>query len=147
MWLLLDADANPATGWEGYDLMVNRTPPSNGRATVEKNTGGWNWEIVGSAPIRWEGVHLHLELPRALLTIDGASGRYFDFKWADHMPENGDLASWLDAGDCAPNGRFKYRVAAAGPVAGPAEGATAGPAAGSGGGEAGKTLVNPPARD
>ena len=147
MWLLLDADANPATGWEGYDLMVNRTPPSNGRATVEKNTGGWNWEIVGSAPIRWEGVHLHLELPRALLTIDGASGRYFDFKWADHMPENGDLASWLDAGDCAPNGRFKYRVAAAGPVAGPAEGAKAGSAAGLGGGEAGKTLVNPPARD
>jgi hypothetical protein len=110
MWLLIDADGNPKTGWEGYDLIVNRTPPANGVASVEKNAGGWNWQSIGTAPIRWEGQELHLALPGSLLRGHVTTGAHLDFKWADHMPENGDIVSWLNAGDTAPNGRFAYRV-------------------------------------
>lgn len=113
MWLLLDADGDPRTGWEGYDLIVNRVPPAGGRAAVEKNTGGWHWESVGTAPIRWAGNELHLALSADLVRASAAPGRHLDFKWVDHMPDNGDIVSWLDAGDAAPNARFNYRVAAA----------------------------------
>lgn len=110
MWLLLDADGNPSTGWQGYDLIVNRTPPGDGHATIEKNAGGWKWEKIGTVPIRWEGRELHLILPCSLVRDHVTPGSHVDFKWADHMPENGEIVSWLDAGDCAPNARFNFRV-------------------------------------
>jgi hypothetical protein len=110
MWLLIEADGNPKTGWEGYDLIVNRTPPANGRATVEKNVGGWKWESIGTAPIRWEGREVHLALPGELIRAHVTLAEHLDFKWTDHMPENGDIVSWLNAGDMAPNARFNYRV-------------------------------------
>jgi len=110
MWLLLDADGNPNTGWQGYDLIVNRIPPVDGQATIEKNVGGWKWEKIGAAPIRWQGRELHLAIPRPLVRDHVTPGKHLDFKWADHMPENGDIVSWLDAGDSAPNGRFNFRA-------------------------------------
>ena len=30
MWLLIDADQNPKTGWHGYDLLINRTRDGKG---------------------------------------------------------------------------------------------------------------------
>jgi len=111
MWLLLDVDGSAATGWHGYDVVVNRSAPEGGWATVERHAGGgWNWEMAGRVPVRWEGAQLHLELPRRLVGPAGGAGAFFDFKWVDHVPEGGDMVSWLDAGDCAPNGRFNYRV-------------------------------------
>ena len=60
--------------------------------------------------LRVAGDELWLELPRAVLGLDAARGPLrFDFKWADNVSDNGDIVSWLDAGDCAPNGRFNYR--------------------------------------
>ena len=109
MWLLVDADGDVSTGWEGFDLMVNRLPPSNGLAPVERCVGGWKWESVGQVPIRFEGCFLHLSIPESLMGGGGVRG-HIDFKWADAMPENGDIVSWLDGGDTAPNGRFVYRI-------------------------------------
>lgn len=37
MTLLIDIDANPKTGWHGYDFVVNRQAAGNGKATIEKN--------------------------------------------------------------------------------------------------------------
>ena len=113
MWLLLDADGDPRTGWEGCDLIVNRVSPADGLARVERHVEDWKWQPIGHAPIRWEGTQLQIELPRALLATPGSEAappKHIDFKWADHMPENGDIVSWLDAGDSAPNGRFNYRL-------------------------------------
>jgi hypothetical protein len=110
MWLLLDVDGDAKTGWEGYDFMINRTPSADGQARLEKHTEGWSWERVGSVPIRWESGELHLAIPASMITTHVVPGRHFDFKWADHMPESGDIVAWLDAGDTAPNARFAYRV-------------------------------------
>ncbi len=110
MWLFVDADGDPATGWEGFDLMINRHAPAGGRAVVERHAGGgWHWRKAGEAVIAWEGRQLHLALPRALCPELLTAKPWFDFKWADHVPAQGDFTAWLDAGDTAPNGRFRYR--------------------------------------
>ena len=48
MWLLIDADQNPATGWEGFDYIINRTI-ENGKTWLEKNEGGWHWKKIAAA--------------------------------------------------------------------------------------------------
>lgn len=106
MMLLIDSDANPATGWNGYDLLVNRTR-AGGRASVEKNVGGgWQWSKVTDAPLVAAGKDLEFSLPRDLL----GSGRLnFYFKWLDNLPESPSVDDFYTEGDVAPNGRFAYQ--------------------------------------
>jgi hypothetical protein len=110
MMLLLDADHNHRTGWEGYDFAVNRVGPVGGKALLEHNRGGWNWQRTGEIEMRVEANQLVLAIPRKLLGREAARGSLaFDFKWADNVTASGNIVEWLDAGDCAPNGRFNYR--------------------------------------
>ncbi|NLX13388.1 MAG: hypothetical protein GXY44_07020 [Phycisphaerales bacterium] len=109
MWLLIDIDSDRRTGWEGYDFLVNRTRPGATTASLERHTDGWGWETVGEVPIRIVGDALHLAIPRKMLGLSATKPFRLDFKWADNVPANGDIVSWLDAGDLAPNGRFNYR--------------------------------------
>ena len=107
MWLLIDSDQDRSTGWEGYDWMVNRVS-GKGTASIEKNSGGWRWNSQTNAIMRITANEMHLAIPRKVFSSNTGS-LAFDFKWADHMPANGDIVSWLDAGDVAPNGRFNFR--------------------------------------
>lgn len=110
MTLLIDADRNHATGWEGYDFIVNRQVVDAGTTVVERNTGGWNWEKVGEAAMRIEGNELHIAVPRALLgLLAGSDALSFDFKWTDNLQQPGDLMDFYVSGDVAPQGRFNYR--------------------------------------
>ena len=110
MMLLLDVDQSHRTGWEGYDFVVNRVGPDGGKAVLERNRGGWNWQRIGAVEMRVADNHLVLAIPRELPGLEAAKGRLsFDFKWADNVPTSGNIVEWLDAGDCAPNGRFNYR--------------------------------------
>ncbi|NPV45766.1 MAG: hypothetical protein HPY69_02310 [Armatimonadetes bacterium] len=106
MVLLLNTDGGADTGWNGYDLLVNRHRPQPGTCSVEQHSGsGWNWRCIGQASLEWDGRELHLAVPRALL----GSGRLtLEFKWADNVPERGDIMDFIDQGDVAPNGRFNY---------------------------------------
>ena len=64
MLLLIDADSNSKTGWEGYDFIVNRT--MDGKQTwVEQNTGGWNWKKISPVQLKVDGNELMLAIPRA----------------------------------------------------------------------------------
>jgi hypothetical protein len=112
MWLLIDADQNAATGWEGYDYIVNHTVDPDGQSWLERNIGGWHWEKV--APIRFvcAGNELQLAIPRAALGLKAAETRVsLDFKWADHLEHPGDIMDFYLSGDVAPDGRFNYRYA------------------------------------
>lgn len=112
MWLLIDADQNPATGWEGYDYIVNRTV-ENGKTWLEKNEGGWHWKKIKVVDSRVEGNQLHLAVSRAALGVAGGKqGPSFDFKWADHVQRPGDIMDFYNSGDVAPEGRFNYRYTA-----------------------------------
>lgn len=109
MLLLLDTDADARNGWEGYDLLVNRTRRGAGTCSVERSTGGWSWQAIGTARLAWKRAELHLAVPRALLG-PAATGRLrIDFKWADNTGGRGKIMDFIDRGDVAPDGRFNYR--------------------------------------
>ena len=115
MWLLIDMDQNAATGWEGFDFIVNRVVNSDGTTWLEKNDGGWNWTKVGKIKFRVQGNELHLAIPRKLLgKARGDAAVSFDFKWADNLQEPSEVMDFFISGDVAPEGRFKYRYRTAG---------------------------------
>jgi len=105
--LLVDIDQDYRTGWEGYDLIINRAPAENGLMTVEKNSGGWNWKPVGTAKYFARDARLHLAIPREIF----GQGRrlHFDFKWTDNVPLKDGIMTLYTHGDTAPNARFNYR--------------------------------------
>ena len=108
MWLLLDTDHNPKTGWEGYDFILNRSV--DGQETwLEKNTGGWNWERVAKISFTVRGNELMLAVPRAALGLSGTEDFTLDFKWWDNAQKSGDIMDTYLSGDAAPDGRFNFR--------------------------------------
>ncbi len=106
MNLFIDADCNPATGWHGYDYMINRAQ-KDGYASVERFVGTDTWELsaVGSAQYVLSGKVLQIKISKSLLGV----GETFDFKWADNSVPTGDVMEFLDQGDAAPSGRYNYR--------------------------------------
>lgn len=113
MWLLIDIDRDPKTGWEGYDFIVNRRIDGDGTAWLEANDGGWHWKPVRKVAYRVDGGELHLAVPRAALGIPSdRAGVSFDFKWADNLQHPGDIMDFYTSGDVAPEGRFRYRYVA-----------------------------------
>lgn len=106
MTLFIDADRSRATGWQGYDLIVNRLSPADGVATVEKAVENrWNWRKCRDIPISIMGDMLVLELPR---TLFGEGRLDFEFKWGDALKLEGDVMDFYVSGDAAPLGRFNY---------------------------------------
>lgn len=106
MLLLLDTDQNAATGWLGYDFVLNLAP-GVGETTVH----AWRdtaWQPVGTAKLAVNGDGLEIALSRALLGEDSAPPA-FDFHWADNIDPTGDIAELGVNGDSAPNRRWNYR--------------------------------------
>lgn len=109
MWLLIDADQNSKTGWEGYDFLVNRTI-SDGTTWIEKNDGGWRWTKVAAVRFRVNGNEIQLAIPRTALGLpEGTTRTCLDFKWADNLQRPGHIMDFYVSGDVAPEGRFMYR--------------------------------------
>lgn len=113
MWLMIDADQNAKTGWEGYDFIVNRTVEGDGATWLEKNEGGWKWAKAAKLRFASKGRELHLAVPRAALGLaENATALSIDFKWADNIQKPGDIMDLLLSGDTAPDARFAFRYAA-----------------------------------
>ncbi|MGW0229837.1 hypothetical protein ACWDWO_16105 [Actinopolymorpha singaporensis] len=108
MLLLIDVTGDPSSGWEGFDLLVNRRIRA-GRASVEVSRGGWSWRQVARVPLAVAGHELELAIPRAVLGADPAKPLRIEFKWIDNMQADGDILDVLGNGDAAPSGRFRYR--------------------------------------
>ncbi len=106
MLLFLDTDANPQTGWLGYDFVVNRTTPGS----LERNVGGsFQWRSCGQAELRMSGNQLELSLPGPALNLTSPPPQ-LDFKWADNCIAAGDWTDFTLNGDAGPNDRFNYRA-------------------------------------
>jgi hypothetical protein len=109
MLLLIGTDDDTLPNWEGYSFVVNRNVISGNETTLERSTGGWNWERVASVSYRVEDNKLHLAIPRKLLGVDDpAKPLRLRFKWADHMQEDGQFMDFYLHGDTAPDGRLFY---------------------------------------
>ncbi|MBI1320249.1 MAG: hypothetical protein GC168_15085 [Candidatus Hydrogenedens sp.] len=108
MLLLLDTDQNAATGWLGYDYVLNIQPEDEeGRTSLH----AWKenkWEAAGYADYSASGNALMLSLARELLPEMGTAPS-FDFHWADNIQSFGDVSELGVNGDSAPNRRWNYR--------------------------------------
>ncbi len=107
MNLYIDADADPTTGWYGYDYLLNRTRDGE-TCSVQKfvdGDGAWTFEDAGTASIKVVGKTIQIGVDADTLGL----GATFDFKWADNSVDDGQIMQFLDLGDTAPDGRFNYR--------------------------------------
>jgi hypothetical protein len=110
MWLLIDADHNPATGWNGYDFIINRTVDEKGQTWLEKTANGWTWTKVAPVKIEVVGDQMQLAVPRSALNLQpGSDSVKIDFKWADNSQHPGDVMDFYLDGEVAPAGRFNFR--------------------------------------
>ena len=114
MWMLLliDADQNGATGWLGYDFVVNRETPTDSESTVCQWENG-AWTPCGTASYAVKGNALELALPRTLMG-DKKDLPAFDFHWADNIQSFHGVEELGVNGDSAPNRRWNYRFQVAG---------------------------------
>ena len=110
-WMLLyiDADSNPATGWLGYDFVVNRTHVRPQTTTIERCLGGYHWGAPVDVSYRVAGNEMELAIPRAALGLTKLPAT-LDFKWADNIQQSGEASDFSLHGDVAPNARFNFRV-------------------------------------
>jgi len=114
MWLLIDGDGDAATGWNGYDFIVNHPTVSDTVTTVSRYAGtGFNWEDPQDVGWTLCDRMLQIAIPAAVLGIDPTAGFTVDFKWVDNSLSTGDILDLYVDGDAAPNGRFNYRYTAA----------------------------------
>ena len=104
--LLSTKKANAGNSWEGYDYILNRAP-GNGKTSVEKSAGGWNWEKVGEAAITVDGNKMTISVPLSMLGLS-ASEFSFGFKVADNVTNYKDIMDYYVSGDSAPIGRLRY---------------------------------------
>ena len=122
MTLFLDLDNDKKTGWEGYDLVVNRLEPrpkipkdnqaeaaSNGilQASIEGSLNGEVWQTIGQATLKYHANQLELCVPRRFLHDKKFPFR-FEFKWSDNINPDGKVLRFYTDGDAAPDGRFNY---------------------------------------
>lgn len=106
MNLFINSDCTDATGWYGYDFLLNRAQ-SGSTVSVERFVGTDTWELekVGTAEYRRNGKTLVIKVAKDLIGFTGT----MDFKWADNSVPTADIMEFLDQGDAAPNGRYNYR--------------------------------------
>ncbi len=105
MNLYLDIDSNRATGWEGYDYVINYGAPGR----ISSLAGpGWNPATIGTATFSKTGNKLIVTIPRATVGL-GADPLKVDFHWTDNIQTAGDISDFGTSGDSAPERRFNYR--------------------------------------
>ncbi len=107
MRLFVDTDMTGVSeNWEGFEFVINRNSPEDGKVTVEKSTGGWSFEKVGTGDIAVNGNVLQISVDRSVLTLTEKDVK-FNFKWSDNMQED-DVMDFYTNGDVAPGGRFTF---------------------------------------
>jgi hypothetical protein len=110
MMLYIDVDANPATGWYGYDFLVNRSREGNTCSVERYNAESKAWDKVAMVPLQATGNQLTVSIPREVMGVSAAAGKLkLDFKWVDNIPVTGDIMEFYSKGDAAPDARFNYR--------------------------------------
>jgi len=109
MMLFIDIDRSGATGWHGYDFLVNRWVRDASTTTLEWTRNGWNWQPRAEVRFRVEGSELMLAIARRALAIPpDDDGLQFEFKWADNIQDEDCIDEFTLSGDSAPSGRFNY---------------------------------------
>lgn len=100
MKLYIDTDRNHATGWEGYDFVLNYPEPGAVSALKADGTA----EKIGTAEYNKSGSMLAVKVKRELLNVTGTVD--IEFKWVDNV--DGDIMNYYSDGSVTPIGRFNF---------------------------------------
>jgi hypothetical protein len=109
MNLLIDIDADPATGWLGSDFIVN-LPEAGSLARHSGKANEFAWNRVAESGLQIKSQENQLELSIPWRTLGRSRAATLHFKWADDCFEAGDWSDFTLNGDTAPNDRFNYRA-------------------------------------
>ncbi|MEN8155756.1 MAG: FlgD immunoglobulin-like domain containing protein [Bacteroidota bacterium] len=108
MRLFIDVDRDHATGWEGYDYMLNRVSPGT-KALLERNVGGdWVWTRADTVEYAVSGKGLEVKIPKSSIGLAPDDKLAFEFKWSDNMQDEGNIMDFYLNGDVAPIGRMNF---------------------------------------
>ena len=103
MNLYINADRNYATGFEGYDYVVN----FNGAGVISKFADkAYSVTDIGNVSYKVTGDTLVIAVPRALIGETGKAD--LEFKWTDSVDCKGDIVEFYNGGSVAPMGRFNF---------------------------------------
>ena len=106
MNVLIKTDEDLANSFAGYKYIVNRHP--DGTVTsVERSTGGYEWETAGTAQLRVYGDTMLLAIPLEALGLT-ADNCFVQLKVADNVQNPDDIMDYYVTGDSAPIGRLSY---------------------------------------
>ncbi len=100
MKIYIDSDRNRATGWEGYDYVINTPAPGDVSRLFADGTA----EKIGTADYSVSGSELAIKVKRELLRLSGTAD--MEFKWVDNA--EGDILNWYSDGSVTPLGRFNF---------------------------------------
>lgn len=89
----------------GFNYVINRSV-SNGKASIEKCIGGYNFEKVGDADISINGKVLQLSIPRSIIETNEDCD--LEFKVTDNITNPEDVMDYYISGDSMPLGRMRY---------------------------------------
>jgi hypothetical protein len=107
MNILIGDGSNTASSFAGYQYLINRKPEEKGKTSVEKSTGGYQWQSVGKAEYSVKGNLMQVAIPLSALGLT-AEHCAFEFKIADHVTHCDDIMDYYVSGDSAPIGRLSY---------------------------------------
>ncbi len=107
MLLLIDTDQNPATGWSGYDVLINDDVKNESTTTVKTFYPKKGWILSESISYQKEGNQLIISVPRKYFKADKILK--FDFHWVDNPTKLETIQDLISAGDNAPSRRANYR--------------------------------------
>ena len=110
-WMNVFISTGGANAFGDYDFVINRTPSVNGKTSVEKSTGGYNWESAGEAEYTVFGNVMQIAVPMTALGLD-TENPAFSFKVSDNVTKYDDIMDYYVSGDSAPIGRLSYRYGA-----------------------------------
>lgn len=101
MNLYLDIDNDPSTGWEGYDLILNRSRDGETVSVERFVDNGWKFETIGSAEYLLGTNSLTIKAAKEVIrkAAPNADFKRFAFKWADASVSDGDVMRFMDLGD------------------------------------------------
>jgi len=114
MRLFIDTDQTGASAnWEGFEFVINRVNPSDEtHCTLERSTGGWNWETAGTVEYTVRKNVIQIRVPREMLGMElVGTPSTFTFKWCDNNllgDYEGDIMNLYTDGEAAPGGRFTF---------------------------------------
>ncbi|MHB8338786.1 MAG: T9SS type A sorting domain-containing protein [Ignavibacteriaceae bacterium] len=108
MLLFIDSDTNHATGWEGYDYLINLNIKSDSVTTLARWNGqDSSWDETANLRYQYTGNQMQIAVPRNLINQTGNDISFY-FHWADNIQKLNDITEFFIDGDSAPDRRFNY---------------------------------------